>query len=134
MNITCVCRPLSVEVLNEQRAKVHHVLHVGVECPTDDAHLGVSHGPRFSLSEDGVRQEDCEVANHRVLDGGGLLLQIVQVHVHINTLLGFLCLLDNLLSNLEPSSSGEPEATTKLLKSKAMRYNVQRKTHSGVSP
>jgi hypothetical protein len=121
-------------MLNEQRAKVHLVLHVGVERTADDAHLGVSHGPGISLAKDGVRQEGGEVANGRVLDGGGLLPQIVQVSVHKNTLRGFCRLLDNSLSNLELSSSGEPEATTKLLKSKTMWYTVQRKTHNGVSP
>jgi hypothetical protein len=67
-----------VEVLNEQGTKVHPVLHVRVECTADDAHLR-------------------EVANGRVLDGGGILPQIVQVLVYRNTLPGFLCLLDNFL-------------------------------------
>jgi hypothetical protein len=32
-------------------SKVHLVHHVGVECASDDAHLGDSHGPVSSLSK-----------------------------------------------------------------------------------
>jgi hypothetical protein len=89
--------------------------------------------PGISLAKDGVRQAGGEVANGRVLDGGRLLSQIVRALVYRNMLLGFLCLLENFLSNLELSSSGEPEATKKSLKSKTMRCTIQLKTHSGVS-
>ena len=106
---------------------------VGVEGIVDDAHLGASHGPGISLAKDIVHQEGGEVANGRVLDGSGLLTHVVRVPENRNLLPGVLRLLDSLLSSIELPSSGEPEATTKFLRSEDMQLMVQSKAYSGAS-